>query len=74
MLKLHFDNTPFVASHGRQPKGRGSWGFCNRPNPDMSKDHVWFSPAMTLVEARKWFKETLKNIGVEGEHTVYILP
>jgi hypothetical protein len=74
MLKITFDTTPFEVSHCKAPKGRGSWAFSNIRNPDVLRDHIWFSPSMTYAEARKWFKQQLATLEIEGEHVVYVLP
>lgn len=32
--KVVFDNSTFVRSHAKEPKGTGSWMFCSVKNPD----------------------------------------
>jgi hypothetical protein len=74
-LRIIFDSREFELSHGRAPRGRGSWAFSQYRRPDPLSKDVHFSPGgMTLAEARKWFVARLRAIGVEGEHVIYILP
>lgn len=50
-MSIEFIATPFVASHGKQPKGRGVWAFSIERNPVI--DDVWFSPSVTFSDAKK---------------------
>lgn len=57
MTRITFDTTPYELTHGRSPRGRGSWVF--RPfhlrNAD-SLEGMLMSPSMTLTEAKRWAK------------------
>jgi len=48
----------YVASHGKNPKGLGSWAFCDVKHSDRNDylSFVVWSPSMTLTEAKKWAK------------------
>jgi hypothetical protein len=75
-LKVEFDTAPFERSHGRSPRGRGSWAFGLTPNPDVcNSTECFFSPGgMTLAEARKWAREVVADIGATGHVTLFVLP
>lgn len=49
-LSVRFNTRPFVTSHGREPRGRGSWAFAF----GVSTGGVEFSPSMTFAEAKRW--------------------
>ncbi len=70
-MAVQFISSEFEKAHGRAPKGRGSWAFSDERTP--SPDKVHFSPSMTLVEAKKWFRAKLKDMGVT-DCEIYILP
>jgi hypothetical protein len=63
-----FNTSPFERSHGRSPRGRGSWAFCSNwvLNREDYLDHTVFSPSMTYGEAKKWAKAQpeLANVDV----------
>ena len=58
MTRITFETTPFELSHGRSPRGRGSWAFCpfHLRNANDYIDHTLFSPSMTYAEAKRWMK------------------
>lgn len=57
-----FDDAPYVASHQRQPRGRGSWAFQPRdayqPDGQPIDERTIWSPSLTLTEARRWLRRT----------------
>jgi hypothetical protein len=63
MAKVQFNNDEFRRSHGKEPKGRGSWAFGNRPGADpCSDDQCVFSPGgMSLAEARRWVSKRVEE-------------
>ncbi len=66
--KPAFDTYFYVLSWGREPKGRGSWAFCER-GAYSSKDpaaHTFWSHGTTYGEAKKSACEHFTN----GEHVV----
>ena len=67
---VRFDNSPFVRSHGKEPKGRGSWAF----QIDGLRDaRIEFSPSMTLAEARRWMAERVQAMpACEGVAQVWV--
>lgn len=74
-LRIFFDPSEFELSHGRAPRGRGSWAFSPYRRPDPLSKDIHFSPGgMTLAEARRWLVARLREMGIEGEHVIYILP
>ncbi len=73
-VTVDFDTTPFVASHGKEPKGYGQWCFGTKRNIDVMKDDECFwSPAMTYGDAKKWAKrEIAKRFGTDATGTLYV--
>jgi hypothetical protein len=69
-MKIEFNTVEFEFSHGRKPKGRGSWAFSGTRNPRI--EDVFFSPSMTYSEAKRWFVAKLKAEGVTGNHVAYV--
>lgn len=45
--KIEFNTRSYLLSHGRRPKGYGSWAF------DLGGGPV-FAPASTYTQAKKW--------------------
>lgn len=49
MSRPFFDTTEYQRSHGKAPRGTGSWAF------KVDQDHFYvFSPSMTFTEAKRW--------------------
>lgn len=65
--RIRFDTRQFVLSHGREPRGRGSWAF----DSDRRGNDPVFSPSMTYQDAKKWAANhpVLKEFDV-----LYVLP
>jgi hypothetical protein len=65
-MKIEFSTHQFVRSHGKEPKGRGSYAF--HIEGDVPDAILW-SPSMTLGDAKKWARtavpERLKLVGAE---------
>lgn len=74
-MQIEFDTYAYSVSHGTQPKGRGSWAFGTRRNPDVTNDaECWFSPSMTFTEAKKWAKAEAKRRFPDAKSgTLYVL-
>jgi hypothetical protein len=49
--KIEFNTRSYVMSHGREPRGYGSWAF------DLGGRGVVFAPASTYTAAKKWARE-----------------
>lgn len=63
---IDIDDSPFVRSHMRAPRGRGSWAFSLQPSPsDVVKD-VQFTPSMTYADAKVWIKAWLRQQQAAG--------
>ena len=62
-MRIELETMPYELSHGRSPKGRGSWAFCpfHKRNADNAMDFTLLSPNMTYTEARKWIKAEVAN-------------
>jgi hypothetical protein len=64
-MNLKFYTDEYVFSHGKTPRGRGSWAFCpvsKAPRNDYL-DHTFWSPSMTLSEAKKWLAAQVATTG-----------
>ena len=72
-VKLTFETNKFVASHGREPKGRGRWIFAEKKGSGTG-DEIEVPSTMTYQEAKKWVKKKLTDEGVSGSFTVMVLP
>jgi hypothetical protein len=55
------DDRQFKRSHMKAPKGRKSWAFQIETNHG-----PFFSPSMTLTEARKWAEQKARTLAPEG--------
>lgn len=57
MARHDFDSTPYEFSHGRAPRGRGSWAFlpagANEADPNA---YVWVPGSCTFSEAKRWVR------------------
>ena len=51
MSRISFDDTPYSCSHGKAPRGRGSWGFAD-VNEQHDIDHAQFFYG-TFADARR---------------------
>jgi hypothetical protein len=62
---IRFTNASYESSHGRAPRGRGSWAFCPAFKADHGDylDFTIFSPAgMTISEAKTWAKAKIAEL------------
>ena len=57
--KIEFCTREYTFSHGRAPRGYGSWAF------DFGSGPV-FAPTSTYAEARAWAREQVRS-GREGQ-------
>jgi hypothetical protein len=67
--KVWFDDTQFVRSQGRKPRGRGSWAFCPAQCYDAADylKHTFFTPGATLyAEARKMARAHFASVPEAG--------
>lgn len=63
---LEIDDSPFVRSHMKAPRGFGSWAFSTEPNPkDVCRD-VQFTPAMNWSDAKVWIKAWFRDQQAAG--------
>jgi hypothetical protein len=80
-MNIRFSPHPYVASHGRNPSGRGSWAFSLMRNPANVLTQVFFAPGgLTLTEAkthaRSWAAAEGERLGMNpaGILLVFIQP
>lgn len=63
---VHFDTSEYELSHGKTPRGYGSWAF------EFSVDRcVWWAPTGTFTAAKKAARAEAKRRSVED---VKVLP
>lgn len=68
-MTIEFMSREYMREHGRQPKGRGFWGF------EFEGHEFWHNG--TLAECKKACREYVKTVAPEGYTgfvTVNILP
>lgn len=76
-MSIEFHTTDYVASHGHEPRGRGSWAFfMNRKMDVMNKTTSFWTPGgTTYTEAKKlaraWVRE---KCGPQSSGTLYVGP
>jgi hypothetical protein len=67
-MNVKFSSGPYVASHGRPPRGTGCWGFSLMRYPSDVITQVFFPPASSLTEAkahaRKWAASEAARLGL----------
>lgn len=65
-MQVEFTTREFVFSHGREPRGTGSWGFEFEDSQD-----VWFAPNhMTFTQAKRAaVAEANRRAGPDGVRT-----
>ena len=73
--RITFWDRPFVQTHARSPRGRGSWAFVPSPyhGSGIELDHTVFSPSMTYTEARKWARQRFASIAAEVGDLVLVV-
>ena len=78
---MHVDTRHFLNSHGRRPRGPGSWAFSTTPDhrpptgmfdARVNPTGIWFSPAGTLYADAK--RMARKVFAVTRYDTIYVLP
>lgn len=65
MIKVAFEDSEFRASHGRAPRGRGSWAFevvglCAARDRERLAPPVFY-PSSTFAEARKAVRRDVRQ-------------
>jgi outer membrane biosynthesis protein TonB len=69
MRHLIFDDTPFRASHGKAPRGTGTWAF------SFSRSAAaWFAPRGTFTKAKRAVRAEARRRGYGGTVIVWVLP
>ncbi len=73
-MKIEFNTTKYVSSHGRKPRGCGSWAFdC----PAISNSIIWAPITTNYSDAKRWMKEYVQTEtprGVTGPVNVHVCP
>ena len=63
-IHFEFDTSNYEFTHGRTPKGYGTWAFDFHTNTSGKAENAEpiFAPASTYVAAKKWIKNHIKSI------------
>ena len=56
---MEFNTSQYKRSHGKTPRGRGSWAFFF--DRSMRIEDVYFTPSCTYAEAKKFAREEAKR-------------
>ncbi len=56
---IDIETIEFERSHGRTPRGRGSWAFSLEARPQNSR-HILWTPSMTYSEACAYIKRYMQ--------------
>lgn len=70
--QVRVDTSEYRFSHGREPKGRGSWAFSYKRDPDYaskSGEVLWFTG--TYAEARK---QAIATAAANGQSAIFVQP
>jgi hypothetical protein len=67
-MAIQFHTEQFEFSHGRKPKGHGSWAFVRRASHNQSEQTMFAPRNMTFAEARTWCRRTLFQQGWQDAH------
>lgn len=79
-MSIKFYNNAYIRSHGKTPKGTGSWAFqISSINYQDRDGKVHWTPAMTLTAAKRWvapyiLSEAASYVSDATEIDVEILP
>ena len=73
--RITFWDRPFVQTHARSPRGRGSWAFVPMAyhGSDIEVDQTILSPSMTYTEAKKWARQRFASIATEVGDLVLVV-
>lgn len=78
---IDIDDTDFVHSHMRTPKGRGSWAFAttDAARHDVMHPTLIWTPSMTYTDAKVWAKAKARAMQADsllpqGSITLYSQP
>lgn len=74
MPRYEFDTREFEISHGRPPRGRGSWAFSFRRRYQDVTTEVVFAPPSTYAEARRWITDQARRCAVPDGTVIYVQP
>lgn len=69
----YVDTTEFEASHGRKPRGYGSWGFSFKRNPEDS-EIIWAQGAFTEAKSAAFTIARYRFPGALARQDLYVLP
>jgi len=64
-IKTTFSSNDYQKSHGKAPRGFGTWAFSveleSSEGYSAVIDDVFFTPPLSLTEAKKWAKKRLPS-------------
>jgi len=72
-LVVEFDDTAYIFTHGKAPRGYGSWAFSDNKNPKGDGSDVFWFNNNTLSQAKRKMVAKLREMGITGHVTVFVL-
>ena len=69
-MAIEFNTREYVFSHGKTPRGRGSWAFFPS-NAFVLDEAMWAPSSITYADAKRWVREDLKARNVTTA-TIYV--
>lgn len=74
-MSYQFSNSEYIRSHGRNPKGTGTWIFAVDEWKQGRPNRIWEFPVYgTLTEAKKLAAAAAKADGVPKYSTIIVCP
>lgn len=72
-MSITISTSKFEASHGKKPRGTGSWAFIRTASHGWDEE-IFFAPSnLTYTEACKWCRDRLRRSGWQ-DALVYVGP
>ena len=76
---IRFNDSEYQFSHGKTPRGRGSWAFSVSREPERSGSAIFWTPGSTTFGAAKklaraHYVAEIGNGHLNGPFVIYVLP
>jgi hypothetical protein len=62
-MALNIRTDAYLRSHGKQPKGKGCWGFIQEASHGQEEKIIWVAGYLTLTEASSLLRKQLRRNG-----------
>lgn len=78
LAPAEFNTIPYIMSHGKAPRGKGTWGFVpvgrwNRNDPNWI-EHVWFAPFGSFTDAKRAAREHFSKVSTATVNHLVVAP